>query len=268
MTKKKILIVEDEEDVRQALALRIAAGGYKVITAENGAVGLDKINTELPDLIILDVVMPVMNGFEFFKEIRSRKGRVSKIPVLMLTARARMRDTFESLEAEAFLPKPVMVKELMDTINDLIGNRALVLNIDDFVKENIIKAVAPFNYTVSFVETEESFFSDLKDKRYRLLIAHLALIRKTPEEFIRGLSVMKEKNYRLIIYSDVTVEGLDAGDVLDLDETRKSWIKAGLKRFYDHRIQEVDFQEFVQACHDDLTIKGQEEKDHGAGYFK
>ena len=70
MANKKILIVDDEHDVSKLLETRLKAKGYDVDLAINGKEGLDKVKTFNPDLIILDILMPVMDGFEFFKTIK------------------------------------------------------------------------------------------------------------------------------------------------------------------------------------------------------
>lgn len=82
---KKVLIIEDETDIREAIAEAIAEAGFVVSTAENGLVGFNKAITEKPDLILLDVVMPVMNGHETLKKLRQDPwGRSAK--VVMLTS--------------------------------------------------------------------------------------------------------------------------------------------------------------------------------------
>ncbi|MEI8176447.1 MAG: response regulator, partial [Candidatus Omnitrophota bacterium] len=70
LAKKKILIVDDEKDMRDALAYRLKGSGYEVIMAENGAQGLELASKEHPDLIVLDMMMPVLNGFEAYKQIK------------------------------------------------------------------------------------------------------------------------------------------------------------------------------------------------------
>ena len=83
--EKKILIVEDEPDIREAMAEAIAQAGFTVVLAENGAVGLQKAQAEEPDLILLDIIMPVMDGHEFLKRLRLEPwGKTVK--VIMLTA--------------------------------------------------------------------------------------------------------------------------------------------------------------------------------------
>lgn len=81
--QKKVLVVEDEIDIREAMAEAIAEAGFEVSTAENGAVGLEKALAEKPDLILLDLIMPIMDGHQTLKKIREDAwGRNAKVIIL------------------------------------------------------------------------------------------------------------------------------------------------------------------------------------------
>lgn len=82
-TRKKVLIVEDEEDIREAIAEAVSAKGYEVEMAENGEVGLQKAFASKPDLILLDLVMPILDGHEFLRQLRDDDwGEAAKVIVL------------------------------------------------------------------------------------------------------------------------------------------------------------------------------------------
>lgn len=83
--KKVILIVEDEASIREMCSLAISAGGFDVITAVNGQDGLKKALDQTPDLILLDILMPVMDGFEMFQKLRQANSYGKKVPVILLT---------------------------------------------------------------------------------------------------------------------------------------------------------------------------------------
>jgi len=83
--KNKILIVEDDQDTREVYCKMLSINGFKTVCAVDGKDGLEKAGKELPDLIILDVLMPVMDGFTMLKELRNQDGPAKKIPVIMLT---------------------------------------------------------------------------------------------------------------------------------------------------------------------------------------
>jgi len=123
MGEKKILLVEDEEDLRELIEERLTAEGYEVHTAENGNQGLARAKELKPDLIISDVIMPEKDGNQFFKDLRATE-EGKNIPFIVLTARAKMRDYFEVVDVDAFFDKPFDFDELLETIKDLVEHGA------------------------------------------------------------------------------------------------------------------------------------------------
>jgi len=117
ISKKRILIVDDEEDILRLLSDFLTEKGFIVDTASDGKEALKQVASRKPDLITLDEVMPVMDGFEFLKALRSKKA-YSAIPVIMLTFRSKDKDleTGISLGADFYLPKPFSFENLMDFI--------------------------------------------------------------------------------------------------------------------------------------------------------
>jgi len=127
---KKILIIDDEPDARAfSEAMLTELGDFEIETAKNGLEGLQKAELIKPDLIILDVQMPVMNGFQVFKELR-RKGITENIPVIMLTGiatttglRYDAKDMGITLgsEPDAYIDKPVDPEEFHKTVSQILG---------------------------------------------------------------------------------------------------------------------------------------------------
>lgn len=115
-----ILLVEDEKGLQNIIKLSLENAGYKVMTAENGQMGLDVALSCAIDLIISDVMMPVMDGFAFYKEIRADKKTVN-IPIIILTARDKMEDTFNVVGAEGFIAKPFEESKLLEMVEGLIN---------------------------------------------------------------------------------------------------------------------------------------------------
>lgn len=115
MSKKKILVVDDEEDARTLLKSRLEANHYRVVTACDGLDALDKVTTEKPDLILLDIMMPRMDGSEFLQRMKS-EGHLEQIPVIVLTAKASMREFFLVKGAADFIVKPFLSKNLLAEI--------------------------------------------------------------------------------------------------------------------------------------------------------
>ena len=120
--KKKILLVDDDPDFVEAVRVIVESGGYQVRVAYDGQEGLDAVAEEKPDLIVLDVMMPVMNGHAACARLKADKATAS-IPIILLTAVADRvttstythRDMLES-EAEDYMPKPVEPAELLALI--------------------------------------------------------------------------------------------------------------------------------------------------------
>ena len=114
MKQFRILVVDDEPRIVKFLKLRLRASGYEVLTANNGLQALDKVRTEEPDLLVIDVMMPGMDGFETLKQVRA----MSSVPVIILSARETSVDKIRGLEmgADDYLAKPFSPDELVARI--------------------------------------------------------------------------------------------------------------------------------------------------------
>ena len=110
--KEKILIIEDEEDLVKGLKLNLVGEGYEVTWAYDGQEGIRKAMEESPDLIILDIMLPKMDGLEVCREIRQKK---MNIPIIMLTAKGEEVDKVVGLEvgADDYITKPFSIRELL-----------------------------------------------------------------------------------------------------------------------------------------------------------
>lgn len=118
---KKILIVEDEFYLAETIKARLEYAGYEVATAENGAEGLKFLGQGKPDLILMDVMMPVMDGWEATRRIKADP-KLKQIPVIFLTARAQHEDHIKAHEVggDDYLSKPFEADELMAMIKKWI----------------------------------------------------------------------------------------------------------------------------------------------------
>jgi two-component system, OmpR family, alkaline phosphatase synthesis response regulator PhoP len=117
---KKILIVEDEEDIAQLVKLYLEKDGFRTATAKTGIEGLRLIKTDRPDMVILDLMLPEMDGLEICKKIRNAPD-TALLPVLMLTAKAEESDTIIGLElgADDYVTKPFSPKVLVTRVKAL-----------------------------------------------------------------------------------------------------------------------------------------------------
>ena len=115
--KKKILLVEDEEGLQFLYEEELKAEGYEVILAQNGKEALRQLEEVKPDLIILDIVMPVMDGMEALGQIM---GRERKIPIVLHTSYPGYREDFMSWAADAYVAKSSDLRELKETVRELL----------------------------------------------------------------------------------------------------------------------------------------------------
>ena len=116
---KKILIVEDEPEMRTLLALELETEGYAVFQAQDGEEGLRMAKETRPDLIISDVLMPKVDGNQFLKNLRASDfGK--EIPFIVLTARGMMRDYFEVAQVDGFIEKPFRPEDILKKVADIL----------------------------------------------------------------------------------------------------------------------------------------------------
>jgi two-component system, response regulator, stage 0 sporulation protein F len=115
--KKKILVVEDEEGLRLLYEEELKAEGYEVITAQNGREAIQQLEEGKPDLIILDIVMPVMDGMEALGRI---VGKERKIPIILNTSYPGYRRDFMSWAADAYVTKSIDLGELKNKVKELL----------------------------------------------------------------------------------------------------------------------------------------------------
>ena len=121
MSKPRILVIEDERALIEVLEYNLKKEGYEVLTASDGQDGLRRAQAQLPDLVVLDLMLPVMEGLEVCRQLRG-SARTKDIPVLMLTARSEEVDEIVGFQmgADDYVTKPFKVKPLMQRIKALL----------------------------------------------------------------------------------------------------------------------------------------------------
>lgn len=162
--QRSLLIVDDDDEIRELLEFDLAQSGYKVDTARNGLEGLEKAVSNYYDLVLLDVMMPKMNGFDVCKNIRKSK---PELPVLLLTAKGTIDDKTQGFDcgADDYLVKPFDIQEV------LLRVRALLRRNSDTDTEKLLKKeILKMGEIEIFPESLETI---IDDKRIKL----------TPTEF-------------------------------------------------------------------------------------
>lgn len=122
MEKLKVLMADDEIDVLTIMAKRVKAAGYEVIAAKDGQEAWDKIVSDNPDVIILDVTMPLLDGFSVLKRLRETPPSSKWQPVIIVSAREELQDIQKgfSLEADHYLTKPCNIDDVLKGIRLMV----------------------------------------------------------------------------------------------------------------------------------------------------
>lgn len=128
----RVLIVDDDEDMQALLQTVLERQKYEVVTAEDGIAALQELEKEAPDLIVLDLMMPRMDGYAFTEELRQR-GLQSTIPIIVLSADVNAKQKADQLGADSYIAKPFDVRDLMDEISHFIEH---LIPVDDTPNQN------------------------------------------------------------------------------------------------------------------------------------
>ena len=121
---KKILFIEDEDTLQKALGGFLKDAGYEVVNALDGEIGLELASSENPDLILLDIVLPKINGFEVLKELK-QKEETKDIPVIVLTNMENMEDIDKIIQLGAttyMIKTEYKLEEVIEKVKGVIGN--------------------------------------------------------------------------------------------------------------------------------------------------
>lgn len=123
---KKILVVDDERHIVRLIQVNLERQGYNVVTAHDGKEALEKVASEKPDLVVLDVMMPYMDGFEVLRTLR-RNPETAELPVIMLTAKAQDMDVFRGYQegVDMYLTKPFNPQELLTFVRRIFHAREM-----------------------------------------------------------------------------------------------------------------------------------------------
>jgi len=124
---RKILLIEDEKDIQTLVKMSLEfTGGHQVIVADNGLTGIEIAEEELPDVILLDVMMPKLDGFETFGRLQDKE-RTKNIPIIFLTAKAQKQEVEQGLQLGAigYLIKPFDAMKLNEEMESLLSDANL-----------------------------------------------------------------------------------------------------------------------------------------------
>ncbi len=119
---KRVLLIEDEPNIIEAIRFVLSRAGYAVDTHSDGSSALEAIRAKSPDMVILDVMLPNRSGYDILRDLRESDG-MAALPVLMLTARGQKKDRemAERYGASRFMTKPFSNAEMVSTVTELLG---------------------------------------------------------------------------------------------------------------------------------------------------
>ena len=190
--KQLVLVVDDEAAIVRLLRATMQAEGYAVITADRGGTALDLLNTERPDLVVLDVMMPEMDGFETLRRIRS-ESQVPTVPVILLTARTGDIDKLQGFQqgADDYVTKPFNPDELLARIAAVLrrsgGETAVpvqqVLHYPQFTIDLAARRIDVQGEEIRLSRTEWALLSQLAGNPGRIMLHAELLSRIWGPEF-------------------------------------------------------------------------------------
>ncbi len=117
---KRILIIDNDEDYTKLLSLQLSSKGYEVVISNHGEEGFKKVLTEQPDLILLDIKMPEMDGFTFVRRMKANE-KIRKIPVVILTGYETMRDLFQLEGVAGYFVKGHDMPLLLKSVENILA---------------------------------------------------------------------------------------------------------------------------------------------------
>ncbi|MBP7478721.1 MAG: response regulator, partial [Chitinophagales bacterium] len=205
--KPVLLVVEDNSDIQKLIA-EIFHHDYKVVRAENGSEGLKLVRSIVPDMVITDVMMPIMDGFEMCDQIKA-DNTINHIPIVMLTAKVGIQNRVKGMNmgADAYLAKPFSVAELKSMVENIQTQRAKLRNhyahnplftgSEEMVSADVVFVKSATNEVMKNIENEKYGVEDLASSfnmsRYTLIRKFKSVLNNTPNDFIQKIRLEMAK---------------------------------------------------------------------------
>ncbi len=233
--KPRVLVVDDDEQNRALLSEKLLLDGYDVERASNGAEALAKVNAAAPDLILLDVMMPVMDGYEALRRLKSNEA-TRYIPVIILTGRGEIDDKVQGLEAgaEDYINKPYSLVEVSARVRSLLRMRALQTRLRETEK------MAALGEMVDGIAHEvRNPLTAIGGMARRLFEGETAPQRKLyAQNIIKSVERLERMLQRIDEYKRILTTTLSVGDINNV-------INAAVK----------EIEEFIEGQEKEITVK-------------
>jgi two-component system OmpR family response regulator len=195
----QVLVVDDELHIRELVSMGLRYSGFDVTTAEGGREALDMVRRHRPDLVVLDVMLPDLDGFEVAKRIRETDGGADRLPVIFLTARDTTADKIEGLTlgGDDYVTKPFSIEELIARVQAVLRRTAGTgptdhrLTFSDLVLDEETREVWRANHPIELTATEYRLLHYLLLNARRVLTRSQILERVWEYDFAGNASVLE-----------------------------------------------------------------------------
>lgn len=230
---KKVLVVEDTDAIREEIVDILKMEGFQVIEAINGLEGLNKVRTENPDIIVSDILMPKLNGFQMLKELR-KHSITDNIPLIFLSAKAEIKDIREgmNLGAEDYLVKPLSPDDLILAVQNKLKKQELINQKFDTLRKNISQSLphelnTPLNAILGFSSLIMDSYNDYNKEN---------IIKMTSYIYNSGVRLHKViENF--ILYSSLIIEASDT------DKKKREHPPIDTKHIIESKVNEIGEKE-------------------------
>ncbi|MCB9800358.1 MAG: response regulator [Candidatus Omnitrophica bacterium] len=208
----KILVVDDEPSIVLLLKSRLSAAGFQVITANDGIDALNKVTGEKPDLVLLDVLMPGMTGFQVVEKMKEAVEDIAHIPIIIMSAKHSMANVFDLADIYAFIPKPFEAADIIPEIRAAIGmDTALAVAPTKEPEENSAAGQPHEEDNAVLLGTQPFILNKIKD--YLTGQGYSVVVAYDGHDLLEKLSILKPR-FAFVQYWEDT-EVLNAGQLYE-----------------------------------------------------
>jgi two-component system, chemotaxis family, chemotaxis protein CheY len=249
----KILILDDERDILEAFKNKLERAGYAVTAVVNGFDGLGAARRERFDLVVTDVVMPVMDGFHFYKELRKLPGYAG-IPVIVVSAHGSMEDTFRVFGIQEFFTKPVDGEKLLRAVANILNPSAhpqlhrkiLILGTDMEVVASMVHQLNDRGQKAVAARDEIEFLSKAFASPPEMMLIDVMLPRLLAHEMIKALRCFSQfREVKILTYTHFSEKQMTNVDAIEQLKFSKNQCATAGATDYIGRFSRLTFTEIL-----------------------